>query len=66
MIENCDSCLNANLQSFTCYWCSELGKCSDSFDRLRQSWMRSGCPYNVSGQLLLTQADWVVLLSQAR
>ena len=39
-----ESCKNISCySSFSCGWCSEIGRCSDGFDRHRQSWVDGGC-----------------------
>ena len=44
MADSWESCKNISCYSnFSCGWCAKLGRCSDGFDRYRQSWLDEGC-----------------------
>jgi hypothetical protein len=41
---SCDSCIDITKRSFfECTWCPTLKRCSDKFDRHRQTWIIAGC-----------------------
>ena len=44
MGDSWESCKNISCySSFSCGWCANIGRCSDGFDRYRQSWIEGGC-----------------------
>jgi hypothetical protein len=45
---SCDSCIDITKRSFfECTWCPTLKRCSDKFDRHRQTWIIAGCENTV-------------------
>ncbi|XP_018334722.1 plexin domain-containing protein 2, partial [Agrilus planipennis] len=41
--KDCVSCLSESLASFKCSWCPKMNKCSNGYDRSRQTWLTMGC-----------------------
>ncbi|CAH1183532.1 unnamed protein product [Phaedon cochleariae] len=39
---DCETCLTRELK-FKCQWCPTMAKCSEGFDRHRQTWLANGC-----------------------
>lgn len=42
-LDNCVSCLNSNLNTFTCNWCPATKQCSSGIDRMRNKWISNKC-----------------------
>lgn len=42
-LKDCQSCLKPNATDFDCGWCESLNRCSDGYDRHRNSWILNKC-----------------------
>ncbi|CAG9854725.1 unnamed protein product [Phyllotreta striolata] len=55
---DCNSCLSRDLK-FQCLWCPALNKCSQGFDRHRQTWLAHGCDKaNVSNTSMCSASSY--------